>query len=92
VLATSAGERIVDSRPSDAIPLALQTTNAVFVATEIVAEVDAAAKMRPPTEDLSVGAAEIVAYIVAQAYGTPGAGSWPTELKLPSGPTELKLV
>jgi RNA polymerase sigma factor (sigma-70 family) len=71
VLATSAGERIVDSRPSDAIALALQTGNAIFVTADILAKVEAAAAARPPTEDRSVGAAEIVARIVAQWLSGP---------------------
>jgi RNA polymerase sigma factor (sigma-70 family) len=76
VLGTSAGERIVDSRPSDAIALALQMGNAIFVTPDILAEVEAAAAARPPSEDHSIGAAEIVARIVAE---------WPWEPK-PSVP------
>lgn len=45
VLATSVGERIVDSRPSDAIALALQTT------TEIVAHIVAQWPTEPKLPD-----------------------------------------
>jgi RNA polymerase sigma-70 factor (ECF subfamily) len=72
VLATSAGERVVDSRPSDAIALALQTGNAVFVAADIFAKAEAAAAAHAQIADRSVGSAEIVARIVAQ---------WPSEPK-----------
>ena len=72
VLATPAGERIVDSRPSDAIALALHTVNTVYVSADVLAEVEAAAATRPARPDPSIGAAEIVARIVAH---------WPTEPK-----------
>jgi RNA polymerase sigma factor (sigma-70 family) len=66
VLVTPDGERIVDSRPSDAIALALQMGKAILVAPDILAQIEAAVATRPPSEDRSIGAAEIVARIVAE--------------------------
>jgi bifunctional DNase/RNase len=74
VVRGSDGEKTIDSRPSDALALALQFDTSIFVASQVLSAVEEARSTRPeqPVPSTSIGAADIVKGIIER---------WPYEPK-----------
>jgi RNA polymerase sigma factor (sigma-70 family) len=73
------GHKLVDSRPSDAIALALEANAPIYVAEPVLSAVEAAAKTREfSPADVGIGVADIVSDLIEK---------WPREPKPTKGPS-----